>query len=110
MVTPATCCIMGRGLLNIFWDIAQLHERTGYDFGDEWVNPIDVLYHNSVLSVFGTRKMPPWSVPPRWISPDQIPPNLTLTETLTLTQVRIHRGELTRGIFRTPFYQNGIIV
>lgn len=34
----------------------------------------------------------PWSIPP-----DQIPPNLT--QNLTLTQVRIHRGELTRGEF-----------
>ena len=34
--------------------------------------------------------------------PDQIPPNLTLT--LTLTQVGIHRGEIDQGgIFRTSF-------
>ena len=42
--------------------------------------------------------------PPRRILPlpHQIPPNLTLTQTLTLTQVGIHRGggrELTRGNF-----------
>ena len=43
--------------------------------------------------------------PPRRILPlpRQIPPNLTLTQTLTLTQVGIHRGggggELTRGNF-----------
>ena len=43
--------------------------------------------------------------PPRRILPlpCQIPPNLTLTQTLTLTQVGIHRGgggrELTRGNF-----------
>ena len=41
--------------------------------------------------------------PPRRILPlpHQIPLNLTLTQTLTLTQVGIHRGggELTRGNF-----------
>ena len=42
--------------------------------------------------------------PPRRILPlpHQIPPNLTLTQTLTLTQVGIHRGgggQLTRGNF-----------
>ena len=42
----------------------------------------------------GTRKVPP----------DQIPPNQTLTQTLTLTQVGTHHGEIDRGrIFRTPF-------
>ena len=35
--------------------------------------------------------------------PDQIPPNLTLTQTLTLTQVGIHLGGIDQGgIFRTP--------
>ena len=79
---------------------AQLHERTGYDFVYEWVNSIDVLYHNSVLSVFGTRKIPSWSVPPAVNSPDQIPSNLTLTQTLTLTHVGIHRrGGIDQGEF-----------
>ena len=39
----------------------------------------------------GTRKILPGQFP-RWIPSDQIPSNLTLTQTLTLTQVGIHRG------------------
>lgn len=36
----------------------------------------------------GTRKIPPLvNSPPRWIHPHQIPPNLTLNQTLTLTQL-----------------------
>ena len=42
---------------------------------------------------YRTRKIPPCS----------IPPNLTLTQTLTMTQVGIHRGGIDQGeIFRTP--------
>ena len=40
---------------------------------------------------------------------DQTPPNLTLTRTLTLTQVGIHRGggNWPEGIFRTPSCRYG---
>ena len=47
----------------------------------------------------GTRKIPPWSILSRWIPPYQIPPNLTLTQTLTQIQVGIHRGQMIRGEF-----------
>ena len=47
----------------------------------------------------GIRKIPPWSIFPRWIPPDKIPPSLNLTQNLTLTQVGIDHGELTRGGF-----------
>ena len=47
----------------------------------------------------GTRKTPPRSILPRSILPDQIPPNLTLTQTLTLTQVGTHRGNWPGGNF-----------
>ena len=52
------------------------------------------MFEMSIHPVFfrGTRKIPPSQSPP-----DQISPNLTLTQILTLTQVGIHRGELTRG-------------
>ena len=54
-------------------------------------------------SSIGTRKIPPWSISSWWIPLDQIPPNLTLTQTLTLNQVGIHRGGIDEGgIFRTP--------
>ena len=57
-----------------------------------------------VLSRFELFKIPFWSIPPRWILPDQILPNLTLTLTLILTQVGIHRGGIwPGGIFRTTF-------
>ena len=38
-------------------------------------------------------KIPPWSISPRWIPPDQITPNLTLT----LNQVGILWGEIDQG-------------
>ena len=47
----------------------------------------------------GTRKIPPCSILLRWILPDQIPSNLILTQTFTLTQVGIQQGELTRWKF-----------
>ena len=51
------------------------------------------------FSVLG--KFPPVNSPS---PPRQTHPNLTLTQTLTLTQVEIHRREIDqRGIFRTPF-------
>ena len=46
-----------------------------------------------------TKKIPPWSIPPWWIPPDQICPNLTPTQTLTLTQVGIHQGDWPGGNF-----------
>ena len=59
-------------------------------------------YYTVLNGLNGTRKIRSWSVPPPVNSPDQIPPNLTLT--LTLTQVGIHRGEIGQGgIFRTSF-------
>ena len=40
---------------------------------------------------------------PQWIPPAQIPPNLTLPLTLTLTQVGIQQERIDqRGNFRTP--------
>ena len=45
----------------------------------------------------GTRKIPPLVNSSQWIPPDQIPPNLT--QTLTLTQLGIPGGGLTIGDF-----------
>ena len=56
------------------------------------------------------RKIPPWSISPPWIPPDKIPPNLNLTQNLSLTQVGIDQGELTRGDFPDTMNSMSVIL
>ena len=95
-----------------------MYERNGIEKVDNneilWLNEkhIEGLHHKNLWEIrikyysnhrkHVTRKLcPPPS--PQWIIPNQIPPNLTLIQSLTLTKVGIHRGwggkELNMGEF-----------
>ena len=58
-----------------------------------------------IISLYTYKELVLRKFRPRSIPPNQIPPNLTLTQTLNLTQVGIHRGRIEQGgggIFGTP--------